>query len=66
MFSVFPVAPSANNTLILHQFVPLKQLHNIGHVNNTGVCKSIPTVLKDCPCDLLIVIANASLTGNCL
>ena len=25
----------------------------------------MPTLLKVCPCDLLIVIANARRTGNC-
>jgi len=32
MFSVFPATPAATNTIILPQFVPLEQLHNIGHV----------------------------------
>ena len=31
---------------------------------NTDVCKLIPTCSTDYPWDLLIVIANASLTGN--
>ena len=32
----------------------------------TGVLRSTPTYLTDCPWDLLIVIAKANLTGNCL
>ena len=32
----------------------------------TGVRKFTPTYFSDCPCDLFIVIAKASLTGNCL
>ena len=32
----------------------------------TAVCRSKPTCLIDWPCDLFIVIANASWTGNCL
>ena len=33
---------------------------------NTDVHRSRPTFLTDWPCDLFMVIANASWTGNCL
>ena len=32
----------------------------------TGICKSTPTKLKDCPYDLFTVIAKHSQIGNCL
>ena len=32
----------------------------------TAVCRYKPTFLTDLPCDLFMVIANASWTGNCL
>ena len=33
---------------------------------NTGFLRYIPTRFRLCPCALLIVIAKASLIGNCL
>ena len=32
----------------------------------TGICKSTPTKLKDCPCNLFMVIIKYSQIGNCL
>lgn len=32
---------------------------------NTGLRKSIPTLVSDCPSDLLIAMAKLSLTGSC-
>ena len=33
---------------------------------NTWPLSHTPTFFIDCPCDLLMVVANATLTGNCL
>ena len=64
IFLVWLVSPIPISTLIFWYEVILDRATYNWPCENTGWGKYIPTLSKDCPCDLLIVIENATLTGN--
>ena len=65
-FVLVPLSLSSNNTLTLLGCVHQESATYNCPWENTGVLKSNPTHFTDWPCDLLIVMANAGFTGNCL